>query len=162
METVIVEHIMSENIVTLNADENLDLAQTIMNLARVRHLPVVDGNKLVGIISHRDLLRTGGLLVEADPDAEKVQLSRLKVRQVMRSPVHTVTPCTSLLSAATFMVEHKVGCLPVVKQGTLVGIITESDFVELVVKSLRMNEKDMALASMSQDSASAEKTHQSL
>lgn len=138
MRPLLVSEIMTTEVVTLDVDENLDVADTVMNLARIRHLPVVKDGKLVGLVTHRDLLAAqASTMTPEDRDLNKYVMAR----QIMRSDVRTVTPDSSVLDAARLMQEFKYGCLPVVDDGQLVGIITEADFLDLVIRALEDGER---------------------
>lgn len=106
-----------------------------MHLARIRHLPVLDndGEQLVGIVTQRDLFR--GALVRAlgyGEYAQRKMLDTFVVKEVMTTDIITTTPDMDLVEAAKALMERKTGCLPVLEDGRLVGIITESDFVGLL------------------------------
>lgn len=119
----IVADIMTRDLVTLNEEDNLGRLEYGMTQQRIRHLPVVDGRRLVGLITHRDLLRAA---------AGKVGAEAFVARVMTRDPT-TVRPETSLGDAARILAESKFGCLPVVdRDGNLVGIVTEHDFVKLL------------------------------
>ena len=136
-----VADIMTEEVVTLNEDEYMDLAGTLMEIGRIRHLPVVDREGVVkGLVTHRDLLRMSiSEVIDLDAEERMEILSNIPVAQVMRKEVMLTHPETSLLEAAEFMQEHKYGCLPVVDQkGVLVGIITEADFIGLTIRLLNL------------------------
>lgn len=128
---MLVRDLMSAEVVTLGCDETLDIADRIMNLGRIRHMPVVDAEgRLVGLVSQRDLFR--GALASALGMAKLAQtrlLGALLVREVMAADPITTTPDTPLVEAAAVMLRRKIGCLPVVAGDRLVGIITEADFV---------------------------------
>ena len=111
-----------------------------MNLGRIRHLPVLDddGQQMVGIVSQRDLFR--GALAKAlgyGRYAQRKILDTLVVKDVMASEPITTVPETLLAEAARILGERKIGCLPVVESGRLVGIVTEADFVALVARQAR-------------------------
>jgi CBS domain-containing protein len=99
-----------------------------MNWERIRHVPVEDhDHKLVGVITHRAVLRF--IMGGGSP-------RRTPVAEVMKTEVVTVTPETSTIEALRTMRRLKIGCLPVVQNDRLVGIITEEDFMDLAAKLL--------------------------
>jgi CBS domain-containing protein len=136
MEGLRVRDVMTAEVTTLQRNDQLTLADDIMRLGRIRHLPVVDENgELAGLVTQRDLFR--GALARALGYGERAQrqlMNTLVVKEVMTSEVITTTPDTPLADAAHVLVESKIGCLPVVEAGRLVGIITEGDFVALAAR----------------------------
>lgn len=134
-----VEQYMNTNPVTVNEDELVDLAAFVMDREGIRHLPVEDrDHRLVGVVSYRALLRH---LV----DREKAGSDDVTpVHDVMESDSVTVAPDTLTLEAIDLMRNRRVGCLPVVKDGKLVGLVTERDFMpiayELLEERLRRSE----------------------
>lgn len=136
MEGLRVRDLMSSDVTTLKRNDTLTLADDIMNLGRIRHLPVLDGDQLVGIVSQRDLFR--GALAKAlgyGQHAQRKVLDNLLVKEVMATDLTTTTPDTPLVDAAKVLTVKKIGCLPVVEDGRLVGILTEGDFVAIVADS---------------------------
>ena len=131
-----VKDVMTANVTTLKRNEKLTLADDLMNLGRIRHLPVLDdGEELIGIVSQRDLFR--GALAQAigyGQHARRKLLETLLVKEVMTTEPTTTTPETPLADAAQVLMEKKIGCLPVVANGSLVGILTEADFVKLYAR----------------------------
>jgi len=131
--------IMSKDVVTLEESESLEFVEESMRALRFRHMPIVDRGRLVGLISHRDVLRVSAssLLPEAEQQTRYLT-KKFFVRDVMTRNVATAHPDTPLLEVATLMRKAKLGCVPVVDgENVLVGIITEADFVNLSVRLLR-------------------------
>jgi len=115
-------------LVTLQVEEQLSLASDIMNLARIRHLPIVEGERLVGIISQRDLFRASlASVMGYDYAATRDHLKSVSIKEAMVSDVITVEPETGIQQAGRIMLEKKIGCLPVVEDHRLVGLVTETD-----------------------------------
>jgi CBS domain-containing protein len=121
---------MTKDLVTVRETDDIALAESLLRLAGIRHLPVVSGGKLVGILTQRDILRSG--------TAGQALARDVPVLDAMtRDPV-TVRPGTSLAQAARTMLDRKFGCLPVCDdEGTLVGIVTEADFVRFAADVVR-------------------------
>lgn len=119
-----VGELMTRDLVTLKETQNLSLADELLRLHRIRHLPVVREGKLVGLITHRDLLKAASQK-GADPARQPLWAS-----DIMNREVRTVRPDMSLREAVRVMLDNKFGCLPVVgDNGTLQGILTEADLV---------------------------------
>jgi CBS domain-containing membrane protein len=137
MKELKVRDVMTADPTTLKRNDKLTLADDIMRLGRVRHLPVVDDDDqtVVGIVTQRDLFRDA--LAQAlgyGRHAQRKILDTLSVKDVMATEVVTASPEASLVEAAKILTERKIGCLPVVENGKLVGILTEGDFVALVAR----------------------------
>lgn len=120
VRSITVGDFMTRELVTLQESDDLALAEQMLRLGSIRHLPVVRSGKLVGLLTHRDLLRVAVHHLPAKTTAA----------EVMTRDLTSVRPTTSLVQAARTMLSHKFGCLPVCEEdGKLMGIITESDFV---------------------------------
>jgi CBS domain-containing protein len=123
---------MTRELVTVGEGDDLALAESMLRLGSIRHLPVVRDGKLVGLVTQRDLLRT-----QATHERRSSRIGEIMVTRLT-----SVRSATSLVAAARTMLEHKFGCLPVVEEdGRLVGIVTEADFVRFaadVVEDLGM------------------------
>lgn len=123
-----VSEIMKEKVVSISADDTLRIVGEIMQLGHVRHLPVVRQGQLVGVVSQRDLLRASLSNVMRLPQDEQSRfLEGVRISDVMTAPPISVGPDLSVRAAAGVMAEKKIGCLPVVADGTLLGIVTETD-----------------------------------
>jgi len=128
-----VQDVMTRNPHTLEADDVLDLADDLMTMARIRHIPILAGGKLVGIVSQRDLFFSA--LVKAlgvQQREQKDLMKTIRARELMSRPVITISPGASVKEAARLMGENKIGCLPVVKGKQFVGIVTETDILRYV------------------------------
>jgi len=133
-----VREIMSTDLVTLTEDETLAHAQGCMARGRIRHLPVVRDGKLVGLLTHRDLLAASfSIFAEVDRGEQRRIFGTVPVVEAMHRDVVTVAPELPVREAARILIENKYGCLPVVgPAGELVGIVTEADFLHLTVRLL--------------------------
>jgi CBS domain-containing protein len=121
---------MTEDLFTVQPDDIVDFAATLMDWRHVRHVPVEDGSgQLVGLVSHRDLLR---LMAQGRTRGE----DKTTVGEIMNKEPITVTPQTSTVEAIRLMREQRIACLPVQKDGKLVGIITEHDLIEIASRLL--------------------------
>jgi CBS domain-containing protein len=124
---------MTRDVVTLERNDKLLVADDLMRLGRIRHLPVVDEDgRLAGIVSQRDLFHSG--LIKAlgyGSHAQRKALDMVVVKEAMQTEVVTTTPDTPLRDAARLMLERKIGCLVVLDEQRIAGILTESDFVKL-------------------------------
>lgn len=136
MAELTVRDLMSEQPFALRTDDDLTTVYDMMAEKHVRHVPVVDGDgELVGLVSHRDLVRRALAVGDELPVSNQRQLLRgMKIGEVMNSNVETTEPTASIVEAGQLMLDNKFGCLPVLEGGRLVGIITESDFVRYVVE----------------------------
>ena len=126
-----VSEVMRTEVATLAPDEHLDLADDVMRLGRVRHMPVLEDGRVVGLVSTRDTLAASlTKSLEFDPASRRAFLRSVEVAEVMTRDLVTVEPDATLREAAALMVQRKIGALPVVKpDGTMVGLITETDLL---------------------------------
>jgi CBS domain-containing protein len=129
-----VRDMMTREVSTLGRNDTLDLADDVMAQARIRHLPVLDEGRVVGVVSQRDLFRSAlAVALGYGERAQKMLLQTLRVKEVMSEPAISVAPEATAEEAIRLMLEHKIGCLPVVEGHTLVGIVTETDVLRHVV-----------------------------
>jgi len=128
-----VRAVMQQNVVTISASDRLSTVEDIMTLGRVRHMPVVHAGKLVGVVSERDLLRASlSNLSGHRHDERRAFLHVVEIARVMSTPPIVVSSDATVNEAAHIMAEKKIGCLPVVDGDELVGMITETDILQLV------------------------------
>ena len=125
-----VKDLMRTNVVSLRIGDTLGVAEDIMSMGRIRHLPVVDeDDRLVGLVSQRDLFRASvSSALGFDRDKEHEWMGRIRVRDIMTKQVVTVDPEAGVSDAVEKFVADKIGCLPVTdEQGKLAGLLTETD-----------------------------------
>lgn len=135
MWKTLVGDIMSHPPVVIDPEATLEEAEALMEEERIRRLPVVDAEgRLVGIISRSDVREGLSVSLARNPYAPDAEEHWLTVADVMTAKVVTVTPETPLWQAAELMLKHKIGGLPVVEGGEVVGMITESDIFKLLVQ----------------------------
>jgi CBS domain-containing protein len=121
---------MTKDLVTVRESDDLALAESLLRLGGIRHLPVVKEGRLVGLLTHRDVLRSG--------QSGRPAARTLLVSEIMTRELTTVRPGMALSQAARLMLERKFGCLPVCEdEGRLVGIVTEADFVRFAADMVR-------------------------
>lgn len=127
-----VADLMSRKLLTVGEDDTIAHLLEKMNELRFRHLPVVEGTKLVGLVTQRDLLHaSSSFLSDVAEERDKV-IGKVKVGKIMQRELVTAKPTDSLAETARMMFEGKFGCLPVADDdGNLVGIITDTDFIRL-------------------------------
>src|SRR5215468_1468814 len=148
---MLVRDLMVREVTTLKASESLGLADDIMQLGRIRHLPVLSGGVLVGIVSQRDLYRAGmSSMLRIRRSAEREWLACIPVRDVMTTDVVTVAPDETIHAAVELMLRHRIGCLPVVEHGKLVGLVSETDCLHHLARVLGVAEAKAGLPELSQ------------
>ncbi|MDD4751684.1 MAG: CBS and ACT domain-containing protein [Desulfitobacteriaceae bacterium] len=128
---MIVENIMNSKVITVHPDNSVAQAIDLMRDNNIRHLPVTTEGNLIGIISDRDMRSVSPSILTGD---EPELLINTKVKDIMQKQVITVHPLDFLEEAARLIYEYKVGCLPVVSQERVVGIITEADVLRSMVE----------------------------
>ena len=136
-----VRDLMEAEVVTLNVSDSLDLADDIMRLGRIRHMPVMAGDTLVGILSQRDLFRAAiSSVLQLRPAAERQWLAKIPVREVMTKRVFTIAPGATVREAVIEMLDKRIGCLAVVENDKLVGLLSEADCMRYLARLLDIAE----------------------
>jgi CBS domain-containing membrane protein len=126
--------IMTTELVSLKLNDTLRLADDLMNLADIRHFPVLDGDRLAGIINQSDLLHASmASLIHRPNDSPRAALGAVAVRDVMK-PATTVAADTSLNDAARIMVDRGADCLLVLKDQKLVGLVSRTDLLRAMAR----------------------------
>jgi acetoin utilization protein AcuB len=123
-----VQKIMMGSPVTLTPDDTLDLANNVISLGRIRHIPVVEKGKLVGLLSERDLIgAAANRIFGLNQKSKSALLKTESVKSIMKKRLVTVTPDTPIKDAARLMADKKIGCVPVITAGALVGLVTTTN-----------------------------------
>ena len=145
---MLVQHWMTRDVVTIEAETPFLEARLILKEKRIRHLPVVDHGKLIGVVTDRDLKEAAPSgATTLDVYELNYLLLKMKVRDLIKRDPITIKPTNSVEKAAFLMHEHKIGCLPVVDEaGMLVGLITETDLLAVMVEILGYKEKGTRIA----------------
>jgi CBS domain-containing protein len=132
-----VAELMTRKVITCNENDTLAKLEEGMLAFRVRHLPVVDGDRLVGLVSHRDLARATPSPLIGDVRNASAEVGKRRAKEIMRTELVTVRPDEPLSRAAQRMWEGKIGCLPVIdEERNLLGILTQADFLRLAIRML--------------------------
>jgi CBS domain-containing protein len=140
-----IESIMSTDVVTVSPTSTVADARSLMQEHRIHHLPVVtDDETLVGLLSLTDVLMATDSRLRNDDS--RIHAANICINEVMVTGVATVDDRASLRQAALFLERHKIGCLPVVVDGKLRGIITDTDFVGVAINLLEQLEESEPLA----------------
>ena len=136
-----VSEIMTREPYTLGPDSNLAEARQLMAEHHIRHIPVLSNDgSLVGLVSQRDVLAAEDSSVISNQQAIDATDRYVALSSVMTSPVQTVDERDSLRGTAMILQKSKVGCLPVLRDGNLVGIITDTDFVAIAINLMEQLE----------------------
>lgn len=145
---MLVQHWMTRNPITIEAETPFLEARLILKEKRIRHLPVVDRGKLIGVITDRDVKEAAPSgATTLDVYELNYLLLKMKVRDLVKKAPITIKPTNSVEKAALLMHDHKIGCLPVLDDaGKLVGLITETDLLEVMVEILGYKEKGTRIA----------------
>ncbi|MGZ8520844.1 MAG: CBS domain-containing protein [Candidatus Binatia bacterium] len=129
----VVREIMMGSPVTLKPEDTLDLANDVIALGRIRHIPIVDGSRLVGIVTERDLIGAAAAQIFGlKPKSKSALLKSVLIKEVMKKRVITAAPDTPIKDIAQLMANKKIGCVPVVSDGMVVGLVTTTDILRYV------------------------------
>ena len=134
-----IDAIMSTNLITVAPSSTLAEARSLMHENRIHHLPVMDGDRLVGLVTLTNVLAATDSFFRDQKN--RIHADSIRVEDAMVTDVATVDINASLRHAALFLERHKIGCLPVLDDGDLVGIITDTDFVAVAINLLEQLEE---------------------
>jgi len=130
-----ISHIMTKSVVTVNQNDDLKEVVTKLKSNSIRHIPVVNGKEVIGIISRTDINRlTFGALFDSQDGADEAILDMLTISQIMTSKPKTVSSETVIKDLAEIFVKEEFHALPVVDNGVLKGIVTTTDVIRYLLE----------------------------
>ena len=133
-----IDAIMSTNLITVRPEDTLADVRNLMQENRIHHIPVVEDGQLAGLVTLTNVLAATDSFLR---DQNRIHASEILVRDVMVVDVATVELNAGLRQAALFLEKHQIGCLPVMHNHELVGIITDTDFVAVAINLLEQLEE---------------------
>ncbi len=133
-----ISEIMSTNIIALNRDDDLETAEILFKRHKIRHIPVVNGEIIIGMLSYSDLLRISfaDAVYDNEEEVDTLVYNMFTIEQVMAKNVVTVPPTATIKDVAKILAKKEFHALPVVDDGNLVGIVTTTDLINYLLKQL--------------------------
>lgn len=133
-----ISEIMSTNIIALNRDDDLETAEILFKRHKIRHIPVVNGDVIIGMLSYSDLLRISfaDAVYDTEEEVDTLVYNMFTIEQVMVKNVVTVPPTATIKEVAEILSKEEFHALPVVDDGNLVGIVTTTDLINYLLKQL--------------------------
>ncbi len=126
--------IMTDSLVTVNLNDDLRKVKDIFAKGKFRHLPVMDGEKLVGMVSKNDIMRLSfGQVFDNQGDADEAVLDMLSIDQIMTHNITSIDVNATVKDAAEIFVSSKFHSLPVMQDGKVVGIVTSTDIIKYML-----------------------------
>ncbi len=134
-----VEELMTSTVFTVEPHDMIDRVFFLIHYEKVRHLPVIEKGKVVGMVSDRDMYKALGPksnsnAIESNKEGTELHVIPKKVQNIMRRGVVSVSPDTLASDAAATMANHKLGALPVTQGDKLVGILSSTDILRVFSK----------------------------
>ena len=134
-QRVQVSTIMTKNVVKLNLQDDLTKAESLFKKNKIRHIPVVSGSKIIGMLSYTDLLRISFVdAVDEDEVIDATVYNMFTVEQVMAKNLVTISPETTIKEAAEILSNKEFHALPVCEGDLLVGIVTTTDLIKYLIE----------------------------
>jgi CBS domain-containing protein len=129
---------MTKNIIALNRDDDLETAEMLFKRNKIRHIPVVAEEVIIGMLSYTDLLRISfaDAVYETEEEVDTLVYNMFTIDQVMAKNVVTVPSTATIKEVAKILAENEFHALPVVDDGRLVGIVTTTDLINYLLKQL--------------------------
>ncbi|MFT7252296.1 MAG: CBS domain-containing membrane protein [Flavobacterium sp.] len=136
-QRVQVSTIMTKNVIKLNLQDDLTKAESLFKKNKIRHIPVVNGSKIIGMLSYTDLLRISFVDAVDEDDEEEVidatVYNMFTVEQVMAKNLVTISPETTVKEAAEILANREFHALPICEGDLLVGIVTTTDLIKYLI-----------------------------
>ncbi len=133
-QRVPVSTIMTKNVVKLNLQDDLTKAESLFKKNKIRHIPVVNGNKIIGMLSYTDLLRISFVdSIDDDEIIDATVYNMFTVEQVMAKNLVTISPETTVKEAAEILSNNEFHALPICEGDLLIGIITTTDLIKYLI-----------------------------
>jgi len=134
-----VEELMTSHVFTVEPHDLIDRVFFLIHYEKVRHIPVIEKGKVIGMVSDRDMYKALGPksnsnAIEANKTGTELHVIPKKVQNIMRRGVVSITPDTLASDAAATMAEHKIGAIPVIQDDKLVGILSSNDILRVFSK----------------------------
>lgn len=127
--------IMTKSVISVNLNDDLRTVKSILSNKNIRHVPVMDGDKLVGMVSKNDITRLSfGSMFDNQGDADEAVLDMLNIDQVMTHDVTSIDIDSTVKDAAEIFVTSHFNSLPVMKDGNIVGIVTSTDIIRYMLE----------------------------
>jgi CBS domain-containing membrane protein len=138
-ENVPVSIIMTKNIIKLNLSDDLTKAEALFKKHKIRHIPVVNKHKIVGLISYTDLLRVSyaDAVDDAVENVESIVFNMFTVMQVMAKDIVVISPETTIKEAAEILAENEFHALPVCYNDLLIGMVTTTDLIKYLLEQYK-------------------------
>lgn len=130
-----VKDIMTSNVIALQTTDDLETAESLFKKNKIRHIPVVSGNQVIGMLSYTDLLRISfaDATDEYETEVDTIVYNMFTIEQVMAKKLVTVTSETTIKEVAEILAEKEFHALPVLENGILVGIVTTTDLIKYLL-----------------------------
>ncbi|MBK7937195.1 MAG: CBS domain-containing protein [Lewinellaceae bacterium] len=138
MKNETISALMSTNVVTVNVHDHIEKAQTLMQVHKIRHLPVLHKGKLVGMLSLTDLMRLSfsDNFGDMEAEADIAIFEMLGIRHVMKSKPETITPAHTIREVAEILAHREFHALPVVENEQVVGMVTTTDLIRYFLERM--------------------------
>ena len=128
--------IMTKDVITLNHTDDLDIAEKLFKKNNIRHIPVVSGEKITGMLSYTDLLRISfaDAIDEEEQDVDTIVYNMFTIEQVMAKNLVSVSSSSTIKEVAEILSKKEFHALPVVDNNKLVGIVTTTDLINYLIE----------------------------